>query len=78
MTKSYLTEDTVEQGALGQLRDQLGYATVSRSDIVPAGDAPKFTSYQPVDLEGRLRSALICINLQLPHDANYLFKDVTT
>ncbi len=69
MTTGYINEDTVEQGALDQLRDQLGYATASGPDIAPDGETPERSSYQQVVLDRRLRSALTRINPELPPEA---------
>lgn len=69
MTTTYISEDTVEQGALDQLRSQLGYTTANGPDIAPDGDAPERTSYQEVVLDARLRLALTRINPDLPPEA---------
>jgi type I restriction enzyme R subunit len=56
-----ITEDTVEQAALGWLKE-LGYAYCHGTDIAPDGQSPERASNADVVLEARLREALQRLN----------------
>ena len=56
-----INEDTVEQAALGWLKD-LGYAYCYGPDIAPDGTAPERSTNADVVLEARLRDALLRLN----------------
>lgn len=56
-----ITESTVEQAALGWLKE-LGYAYCHGADIAPDGPSPERTANSDVVLEGRLREALQRLN----------------
>ena len=58
-------EDVVEQAALGWL-DELGYQVVFGGDIAPGESAAERASYGEVLLPGRLRAALLRINVHIP------------
>ncbi|MDK2873105.1 MAG: type restriction enzyme subunit [Desulfomicrobiaceae bacterium] len=60
-----MTEDTIEQMALDELRD-LGWQTAFGPDIAPDGARPERESYAEVVLKGRLREALERINPGMP------------
>lgn len=63
-----ITEDTVEQAALGWLKE-LGYAYCHGPDIAPDGSSPERTSNSDVVLEARLRDALRRLNPDANPDA---------
>ena len=56
-----ITEDTVEQAAIGWLTE-LGYGYCHGMDIAPDGQSPERASNSDVVLEGRLRDALRRLN----------------
>jgi len=63
-----ITEDTVEQAALGWLRE-LGYAYCTGPDIAPDGPSAERASNSDVVLEARLRDALRRLNPDANSDA---------
>ena len=63
-----ITEDTVEQAALGWLRE-LGYACCHGPDIAPDGHSAERASNSDVVLEARLRDALRRLNPDANSDA---------
>ena len=63
-----ITEDTVEQAALGWL-GELGYAYCHGQDIAPDGSAPERATNADVVLEARLRDALLRLNPAAHPDA---------
>jgi type I restriction enzyme, R subunit len=62
---SEFTESDVEEAALYYF-EQLGYSILHGSDIAPEEPQAERASYAEVILEGRLRSALVKINPQIP------------
>jgi type I restriction enzyme R subunit len=58
---SGISEDTVEQAAVGWLKE-LGYAYCYGPDIAPDGSAPERATNADVVLEARLRDALLRLN----------------
>jgi len=60
-----MTEDQLEQEALGWLRE-LGYSHCYGPDIAHDGDSPERESYRQVVLAGRLRAAIARLNPLVP------------
>jgi len=60
-----MTEDQLEQEALGWLRE-LGYAYCYGPDIAHDGDSPERDHYRQVVLTGRLRTAIARLNPLVP------------
>ncbi len=65
---AYLDEAQVEIATVGYLRE-LGYEYVHGPTIAPDGEAPERQDYGQVVLAGRLRSALLRINPDVPASA---------
>jgi type I restriction enzyme R subunit len=63
-----MTEDQLEQEALGWLQD-VGYTHSYGPDIAPDGPAPERENYRQVVLVGRLRSAIARLNPAVPASA---------
>lgn len=63
-----ITEDTVEQAALGIFTD-LGYAYADASQIAPDGSAPERSAYGDVILAERLSAAVERLNPNIPAEA---------
>jgi type I restriction enzyme R subunit len=63
-----MTEDQIEQEALGWLAD-VGYAHLYGPDIAVDGPSPERSSYREVLLVGRLRNAIDRLNPSIPASA---------
>src|SRR5690554_4207017 len=63
-----ITEDTVEQAALGWLEDA-GFTVLSGEGIAPGAEAAERESWGDVVLAGRLRAAIERLNPAIPEEA---------
>jgi len=68
MTNYKYTESDLENATLEWL-EELGFGIVFGPNIAPDGESPERESYKDIVLVGRLRSAVLAINSNIPRDA---------